>query len=334
MSTSQREGVVGVLIQTVYHGNGEIVSLGTQKTILFVKRVTMEIMQKQQQERFTKMPTMKGTCFQIGADPEFFLKQKRKGGRFIGAWEVTSGTKQHPILLPWPCEGKIQVDGFALEFNTTPKQMLGSFVNEIKICRDIIQTHYLSTRQLKLSSESTVDFDDVEWERAPEENRELGCDPDYSAYTLNLNPTPDRKVKFRTAAGHIHIGWGSRFEIDSDYISLCAAIVREMDATLGVASLLFDPDTKRRSLYGKAGAFRPKQYGVEYRVLSNRWTNNSKLVGYIYKLSFLAIKRMMYKQSIHVPEVQDIINNDDKQRALEFLYDTRCPLPPASERIF
>lgn len=73
---------------------------------------------------------------------------------------------------------------------------------------------------------------------------------------------------------------------------------------------------------------------VEYRVLSNRWTNNSELVGYIYKLSFLAIKRMMYKQPIHVPEVQDIINNDDKQRALEFLYDTGCPLPPASERIF
>ena len=199
---------------------------------------------------------------------------------------------------------------------------------------EFVDKSFRLTTSVPDNLESTVEFDDEEWERAPEENRELGCDPDYSAYTLNLNPTPDRKVKFRTAAGHIHIGWGSRFEIDSDYISLCAAVTREMDATLGVASLLFDPDTKRRSLYGKAGAFRPKQYGVEYRVLSNCWTKNSKLVGYIYKLSFLAIKRMMYKQSIHVPEVQDIINNDDKQRALEFLYDTGCPLPPASERIF
>ena len=294
----------------------------------------MGMKQKQQQERFTKMHNAKGTRFQIGADPEFFLKQKKKGGRFVGAWGMTGGTKQNPQPLPWPNHGSIQVDGFALEFNTIPTSNQCGFVKEIICCKQAIQSHYLQSRSLLIADESTVEFDDEEWRSAPEENKRLGCDPDFSAYTLDLNPTPDQKVRFRTAAGHIHIGWGGEFTIDSDYISLCAAVTREMDATLGVASLLFDPDTKRRSLYGKAGAFRPKRYGVEYRVLSNCWIKNSKLVAYVYKLSFIAIRRMMYKQSVHTDEVQDIINNDDKGRALLFLTDTYCPLPPESERIF
>lgn len=41
-----------------------------------------------------------------------------------------------------------------------------------------------------------------------------------------------------------------------------------MDLYLGVPSVLIDPDTRRRSLYGKAGCFRLTDYGVEYRVLS------------------------------------------------------------------
>ena len=106
-----------------------------------------------------------------------------------------------------------------------------------------------------------------------------------------------------------------------------------MDATLGLASLLFDPDTKRRSLYGKAGAFRPKSYGVEYRVLSNRWIKGIPLMRYVYNLSFLAIKRLMNKVSVHTEEVQGIIDSDDKRRAKTFLLHTRCPLPPIKERL-
>jgi len=280
------------------------------------------------------MPNIKGVPFSIGADPEIFLKVKGRGGKFKGAFGVTQGTKANPELLPWPRAGcALQVDGFALEFNTNPVISQSDFEYSVMSCKRIIQKHYLDDLGLRFATESTAEFEDEEWERAPEENKRLGCDPDYSAYTLDLNPTPDQNVIFRTAAGHIHIGWGNAFEIDSDHIKVCGFVAKELDATLGLASLLFDPDTKRRSLYGKAGAFRPKSYGVEYRVLSNRWIKNSSLVNYVYCLSSLAIMRLMYQNLVHTDEVQDIINSDDKSRALSFLLATNCPLPPEKERI-
>ena len=279
------------------------------------------------------MPMIRGTSFSIGADPEVFLKEKSGRGRFRGAWGVTQGTKRNPERLPWPAFGGVQVDGFALEFNTTPATDQERFVSEVVSCKKAINNHYLRRRNLRFSVESTVEFDEEEWRRAPYINRQLGCDPDYSAYTLDLNPTPNQDVTFRTIAGHIHIGWGRNFGIDADYIKLCAVVTKEMDTTLGLASLLFDPDTKRRSLYGKAGAFRPKSYGVEYRVLSNRWIKSIPLMRYVYSLSFLAIKRLMNKTMVHTEEVQGIIDTDDKVGALRFLTDSRCPLPPIKERL-
>ncbi len=41
---------------------------------------------------------------------------------------------------------------------------------------------------------------------------------------------------------------------------------------------MYDKDTERRGMYGKAGAFRPKPYGVEYRTLSNAWLSNDERI--------------------------------------------------------
>jgi len=66
----------------------------------------------------------------------------------------------------------------------------------------------------------------------------------------------------RSAGGHIHV------ETSLDK----AAVIRAMDLFLGVPSLILDSKGgMRRQLYGKAGAYRPKSYGVEYRTLSNFW---------------------------------------------------------------
>ncbi len=44
-----------------------------------------------------------------------------------------------------------------------------------------------------------------------------------------------------------------------------------MDAYLGMPSILWGNNSVRRKLYGKAGAFRFKSYGCEYRTPDNAW---------------------------------------------------------------
>ena len=62
-----------------------------------------------------------------------------------------------------------------------------------------------------------------------------------------------------------------------------------MDLFLGCPSIILDKDNKRRELYGKAGAYRNKPYGVEYRTLSNFWLTSSKLMQWVYKRTAFAL---------------------------------------------
>ena len=121
-----------------------------------------------------------------------------------------------------------------------------------------------------------VTYSEEEWARIPDSAKVLGCTPDYNAWTLSINPSPDVSgdlERVRTASGHLHIGWTENVNLakDVDHLRHCNDLVRQLDWYLGVWSLSQDSDPTRRNLYGKAGACRYKPYGVEYRVLSNFW---------------------------------------------------------------
>jgi hypothetical protein len=51
-------------------------------------------------------------------------------------------------------------------------------------------------------------------------------------------------------------------------------VIQACDLFLGVPSVLMDNGEMRKQLYGKAGCYRPKPYGGEYRTLSNFWFLN------------------------------------------------------------
>lgn len=275
------------------------------------------------------MAMIRGTQFYIGADPEVFIK--KRGGKFIGAFGITHGTKEAPVPIGYG--SYLQVDGMALEFNILPAPNSNIFTDRVSNTLKVIKENHLSPRNFEMVIQPTVEFDEEEWQRVPEENKILGCDPDYCAWTLGLNTPPNGDVSFRTGAGHIHLGWGNNFHIDDNFLSVCASVAKEMDATVGLASLLFDSDTKRRKLYGKAGAFRPKKYGIEYRTLSNQWVTSRLLTSYVASLSFLAISNLMYKTTFQTPEVQDIINDGNVEMAIRFMSCNSIPLPPKSKRI-
>lgn len=209
--------------------------------------------------------------FLFGADPEFFLKDT-KTGLHVSAAGLIPGTKDAPHKVEG---GAIQVDGMAAEFNIDPVDNFADFnsnINKVlKAMRDIVPSH------LEFDFSPAVIFNEEIFDNAPDDAKILGCTPDYNAWTGDLNPPPadPDNPYLRTASGHLHIGWCQDADIgDAQHKINCEDLVKQCDWYLGAWSVKMDDDATRRRLYGKAGAYRPKPYGVEYRVLSNFWLSS------------------------------------------------------------
>lgn len=219
----------------------------------------------------------------VGADPELFMVNPNNG-EFISASDNDClaripGTKWEPYKVP---HGAVQIDGTALEFNIDPAKTVDEFVYYI---REVRKTMTAMVPGYNVVAEPVARFDPDYFKfEVPSSAQELGCNPDYNGWTEDMNPRPDPAGEpLRTASGHLHIGWTDDADVeDKDHFLLCCKVARQLDYYLGIYSLLWDSDGTRRKLYGKAGAFRPKSYGMEYRVLSNRWLDSEPLQRWVY----------------------------------------------------
>lgn len=220
----------------------------------------------------------------IGADPELFLQ--RQSGEFVGAHEINfPGTKEKPFPVK---SGALQIDGFALEFNIDAANTREEWLGNIK---DVYHEITQRATGFNVVASPCADFDPEYFRSCSDDVRRLGCDPDYNAYTGVKNSPPQGDTPFRTASGHVHIGWTTGADpFDPVHFEDCRAVIKQLDYALGINSLLFDPDNRRRSLYGKAGAFRPKPYGCEYRVLSNIWLTDEALIEWVYDTTTKAVE--------------------------------------------
>lgn len=218
----------------------------------------------------------------LGADPEMFVRD-RKTKKFVSAHTMVPGTKLAPFKVP---QGATQYDGVAAEFNIDPSRTSTEFVGNIHSVINTIKTQIGKDNELVL--EPTATFDPEYFDNLPPDVRELGCNPDFNAYTGDQNPSPDTSPDpyMRTASGHIHVGWSAKDQEfdpnDPAHQGDCHMVAKQMDYALGVMSLLWDPDPKRRTLYGKAGCLRYKKYGMEYRTMSNRWLSSPDLEVYVF----------------------------------------------------
>lgn len=250
---------------------------------------------------------IQGTNFTFGADPEIFVS---KNNKFKSAHGMVEGDKANPLRVE---KGAVQVDGMALEFNIDPAENFEQFQNNL----DVVQ------QQLKamigdheFMTQSSVFFDQELFDAVPEENKELGCDPDFNAWTERENQKPEGSQLMRTAGGHVHVGGFGQGVVD-DYVFIVAAkLTRIMDETLGIYSLFWDHDDERRKMYGAAGAFRPKPYGMEYRSLSNAWIFKPQLVRFVYDGAVEALNKMFDPGYDVDPEIRAIIDNSDRQHPM------------------
>jgi hypothetical protein len=85
------------------------------------------------------------------------------------------------------------------------------------------------------------------------------CEPDFNAWLQNINDSPDSQTNLRCVGGHVHIGIDEKYRTEENLLN----IVKMFDILVTLPALLIDKDDRRRELYGKAGAFRFKDFGVK-----------------------------------------------------------------------
>lgn len=255
-------------------------------------------------------------CFVAGADPELMLVTPE--GALISAIGIVPGTKKKPRKVR---NGAVQHDNVMAEFNVNPANDSEGFEQNL---RDVLKELAGIVKPNRLVIRASADFPERELRHA--KARVFGCDPDFDSWSLSMNQIdPAASLSgFRSAGGHLHIGKkpGIAAMLDDPYGKV--EVVKMLDIFVGVPSIFIDPDptaAARRSLYGKAGAHRPKDYGVEYRALGNFWVRSPALVQLVYALADRAValcqegesKKII--ESLGEAEVQRIINSSDKKSA-------------------
>jgi hypothetical protein len=228
----------------------------------------------------------------LGADPELLFAY-RETGTLASVQDRMPGTKEAPYLVE---HGAIQADNVSGEFNIEPCTTHSEFSGKIKSVRSIL-IDILEAQGLAETRHSVGEYEETELTHP--NACTSGCDPDWNAYTLQINDPPDyTTTRLRAAGGHIHIGYSfERQEIPE--------FVKVLDLLITVPMMVYD-DPRRRTMYGKAGAFRLKPYGLEYRTPSNAWVFSDERCRWVCEQVDRALKDWRKYQLPH--NLQEIID--------------------------
>ncbi len=248
------------------------------------------------------------TKLKLGCDPEMFLMDIH--GSLKSSIGKIGGSKMDPMPLPIGPGYAVQEDNVAIEFNIPPAEGRSSFVESIQGTLNYLTAMVKEIYDFDICRLSAASFSAAELDNP--EALVFGCDPDFNAWTKGVNPKPMAADKsLRSCGGHVHVGYDKE-AIDPTYV------IKLMDLFLGVPSVMMDKGELRKELYGKAGAFREKSYGVEYRTLSNFWIFNDKLIEWVWDNTSKAITAAESQLAISDEDGFDIvscINNNDKMLA-------------------
>lgn len=246
----------------------------------------------------------------IGADPELFLINS-KTGEVVSSIGIIPGEKGNAYRSKDMPEGYgLEIDNILAEFNIPPVRDKEGFIDAITYMKNYIKK-YIKAKNPDLDILCKASMMVNENQLQSPEAKLFGCSVDYNAYTEKPNPKPQgERTNLRSAGFHIHIGY------DNCNVDDSLLLIKYLDMYLGVPSVLKDSDTKRRSLYGKAGCFRLTPYGLEYRVLSSYFLSTKITLAWVWKGIVKAIDARNEGQPLANPElVQKAINESDKELA-------------------
>jgi len=273
---------------------------------------------------------------QIGSDVECFLRNS--SDQIVNASDKIKYTKFDPYKRQ---KIKIYYDNVLAEFNIPPcnkgKEFLTNITNGLYLLENIAKPYKIDLTAAAIIDESMAQDSNA---------TENGCNDESNAYTLKFNTEIENFIKnsrFRTCGGHIHIGTDNNNLLDPVIKPL---FVYMLDLFLGIPSVILDKDItqiNRRQAFGKAGSYRSKSYGLEYRVLSSWWISKPEYTALIYNLAEFVYYEMEEKiwekfWTINESEnevsyncfgydssmIRNIINNCDRIEAnklLNFIYN-------------
>lgn len=235
----------------------------------------------------------------IGADPELFVINEQTG-KVVSSVGLIPGEKGNPYCSnDMPRGFGLETDNILAEFNIPPVTSKEGFVNNIEYMKSYINGFVKEKNKnygIKCSASEIVDASQLRSKQA----KEFGCDVDYNAYTEDANPKPKgEKTNLRSAGMHIHIGY------KDNNIDTSLQLIKYLDAYLGIPSVIKDTDTRRRTLYGKAGCFRLTEYGCEYRVLSSAMMKDVETLEFVWNQIQKAIRA--YNLGTRLPDYENTV---------------------------
>jgi hypothetical protein len=163
----------------------------------------------------------------------------------------------------------------AIKPGATRAEVLANFA-------EALRTYATMVRPYRLVPQASAVFPDAELQH--EAAKIAGCAVDWCAYEVREKDPPKEAIQtgnLRSCGGHVHLGSETLAGNGPEPIFA----VYLLDLFLGVPSLWLDRDptsARRRALYGHAGRYRTKDYGIEYRSLGNFWLATPELTGFVY----------------------------------------------------
>jgi hypothetical protein len=268
----------------------------------------------------------------VGTDAELFLRDKSTG-EIISAEGLIRGSKHRPFKFDKEDKyASTQLDNVLAEFTIRPARTALEFLRGIN--KSISYIKKTLPKNIEPIIQASANLDD-KW-LMTEHAQMFGCEPDFNAYTKSINEKPYcENFNLRSCGGHIHAGYegieqkfkGDIFNYDVD--DQRASIVKVLDLFISVPLVVMEPDSERKLLYGKAGAFRPKPYGVEYRTPSSWYLSSRKTTAWAFKATknaFAFFKKFGPLSSDLAETVQNIIDNNNKSDAESLIKDSNLQL--------
>ena len=288
-------------------------------------------------EFITRVGLQHNVRISLGTDYEFMIYD-REGKRSYPGESPDSPTSNRFMHL-----NNFFKDNALAEIATTTRSCIEGLLREIKIYHN----------EIKNQGKFSIKYSPVyEIPDMTKEERVLGCNPDIKMYGDESDNPGAFRMNWRPAGAHIHFGlltsspsMNELMKKINTYSNISEILdtlnkntplyntimnltsptnfIANLDATIGLLSVLATDEVEkqklRRTMYGQAGSYRIKEYGVEYRVLDILSLVDGCLFSFILRLGRHMLRK--YTEMIfpieEQLEIRDIINNSDREKALE-----------------